>query len=103
MCQSLSTDTSTSESERIFFNNKYYSALDTIVKSALDEYNQSTYVLRKIQYSTIKTYMWLSTVVFASELSFYADIAGNKQFLKFINLNIETNSKVFIGLTCLSL
>lgn len=93
----------TSETQRMSYNSIYKASLESILRSALDEYNKITYDLKNFQHSTIKTYLWIATVVFAAELAFYADISGPKTLINFIGLHIDISSKFFKLLSSLSL
>jgi len=68
--QSESQTKATSEAARIAFSGKYTSSLDKLVTLWIDEYNNTTHRVKDFQYSTIKTYLWIATVIFAAELAF---------------------------------
>lgn len=96
---------STSDAQRIAYNTNYRNALDSIQKAAMDEFNGITYTLKNFQYSTIKTYLWISTVVFAAELAFYADIASSSgsNLTAFIHLNVDIQTNIFKAFSVVSL
>ena len=103
MTQAAATSESASEAQKIAFNTKYSTALDSVLRAALDDYNQITYTTKRFQHSTIKTYLWISTGVVAAELAFYADITSTKQLIAFIDLTVDMQGKVFKFFSCLSL
>ncbi|MDY0258478.1 MAG: hypothetical protein RBR41_02280 [Desulfovibrio sp.] len=103
MTQTAVTSEPTPEAQKIAFNTKYSTTLDAVLRSALDDYNQTTYTIKRFQHSTIKSYLWIATVVFAAELAFFADIASTKQLIAFIDLTVDVQSKVFKFFSCLSL
>ncbi|MEG6504174.1 hypothetical protein [Nitratidesulfovibrio sp. 1201_IL3209] len=101
--QNVPQQCDTTDAQRIAYNAKYCASLESIVRSAMDDYNHTTYTLKSFQHSTIKTYLWISTVVFAAELAFYADVSGSNTLISFIGMEINIQSKIFKALSSLSL
>lgn len=103
-CNGLDFKEKTSESQRIAYNTVYRNSLESILRSALDDFNKMTYDLKNFQHATLRNYLWISTVVFASEVSFFSGLSdGSSSMLSFLSLSVNIQSCMFKLLACVSL
>lgn len=92
----------TTVQQRLAYGAKYSGTLESILKCSIDEYNHTTYSLKKFQHSIIKTYMWLATVVFGAESAFFLDANTEGKLLKFLGIHINSQHSDFVILASVS-
>lgn len=87
----------------IFHPDEYRASLDLILKAAQEDYKQVTFDRPNRQSTILKTYMWLSSLLFAAEWSVFSPIhSGQSSTLFFGSVcpNILFTTLMLVTLGC---
>ena len=89
--------------EKIAFGKEFASTLDTMINVWIAEFHATAHMTKRFQYSTIKTYMWVASVVFAAQISLYIDLATSKNLIHALSITVDVQNCLYRFLSCGSL